>query len=627
MSNLFTGAENLNIVWALLIVEECVRNNVTLFCVSPGSRSTPLATAVARHTKAEAVVCVDERAAAFYALGYARATGRAAALICTSGTAVANYLPAVVEASQDAVPMLLLTADRPPELRETGSNQTIPQPALFGDFVRWKFDIPCPDAQIAPEVILTTVDYALARASSASSSGAVHLNCMFREPLAPTSLPFSPSYLQSLARWLQTTRPWTQYAPSLPTLNAETARELATVLLSAQSPLLIVGRLRSREEAAAVIRLAAAFRLPIIPDIASGLRLGGVGENDSGEVVVLPYFDQMLLLPSVLAQPDVVLHLGGSFVSKRLLQWLERSKPREYIVADPTPFRNDPNHQVTMRVQADIALFAAALIPTLLPKGEGQDIKPSLKPSPPGRGQGEGLQAHVKVLSALSNIVVETLRNAHDEQERTNAPLSEIAVAAIVSRGIPDGDGLFLSNSMPIRDMDMYADASRRAVSIAIGTNRGASGIDGIIASASGFARGLGRTTTLIIGDVAFIHDSNSLLLVAQNLVPLVIVLINNAGGGIFSFLPIAAHSDIFEQFWGTPHTADFQAAAAFAGLRYVAAQTTQDFRIAYKAALELGRTEKRSTIIEVRTDRNTNLADHKHLQALIVSGLQEYRS
>jgi 2-succinyl-5-enolpyruvyl-6-hydroxy-3-cyclohexene-1-carboxylate synthase len=608
INTLLTEAENLNIVWALLIVEECVRNGVTLFCVSPGSRSTPLATAIARHPKAEAVVCVDERAAAFYALGYARATRRAAVLVCTSGTAVANYLPAVVEADKDAVPMLLLTADRPPELRETGANQTIQQPALFGDFVRWKFDIPCPDAQIAPEVVLTTVDYALARASSASSpSGAVHLNCMFREPLAPTSLPFPPSYLQSLVGWLQTTRPWTRYAPALPTLDAETAQEIASVLLSAQSPLFIVGRLRSREDETAVIRLASAFRVPIVPDIASGLRLGGVGENDSEEVVTVPYFDQMLLLPSALTQPDVVLHLGGSFVSKRLLQWLERSKPREYIVIDQTPFRNDPNHHVTMRVQADIALFAAGLT----------EHCPTSNQAP---------TAHIEVLSALSNIVAETLRNANDEPERTNAPMSEIAVATIVSRIIPDGDGLFLSNSMPIRDMDMYADASRRAVSIAIGTNRGASGIDGIIASTSGFARGLGRTTTLVIGDVAFIHDSNSLLLVAQNLVPLVIVLINNAGGGIFSFLPIAAHSDIFEQFWGTPHTADFQALATFAGLRYVAAQTTQDFRIAYEAALELGRMENRSTIIEVRTDRNANLTDHKHLQALIVSGLKEYR-
>lgn len=613
-------APTLNMLWTALMVEECVRNNVTMFCISPGSRSTPLVAAVAQNPKAQTIVCLDERAAAFYALGYARATGRAAALICTSGTAVANYMPAVVEAAQDNVPMLILTADRPPELRDTGANQTIPQPALFGDFVRWKFDLPCPDLAIPASTILTTIDQAIFRTRN-SPAGAVHLNCMFREPLAPLKIAqvqiapvqqlYADDYLAPIQSWLHASRPWTRYTPTLLVPSADVVSELAEMLVSAESPLLCVGRLDTQYEAEAAVKIATAFGLPIVTDIASGLRLGISAEHHSEDICFLPYFDHILLAPHTLdsVKPDLVLHIGGAFVSKRLLQWFDRVRPQEYVVIEKTPFRHDPNHQVTMRLQADIP----AIAPMLQEASRKQKRSVSSVPK------------YVQHLAALSGIVETTLNETLAQQERTNAPMTEIAVANIVSGMIPDGNGLFISNSMPIRDMDMYAAVRDSSTTIAVGTNRGASGIDGIVASAAGFARGLGQPTTLIIGDVALVHDLNSLLLVAKNHVPLVIVAVNNAGGGIFSFLPIAAHTDIFEPFWGTPHNADFKAGAAFAGLHYALAEKIQDFRTAYTSALHRAQKDNTSTLLEIRTGRTENFDEHKRLQALITSRLQGY--
>ncbi|WP_273889483.1 2-succinyl-5-enolpyruvyl-6-hydroxy-3-cyclohexene-1-carboxylic-acid synthase, partial [Rubrobacter naiadicus] len=203
-------AAEANLLWASLLVEELVRAGVGPFCIAPGSRSTPLVAAIAENPRARAVVHYDERGTAFCALGYARATGRPAAWVTTSGTAVANGLPAVVEAATDCVPVILLTADRPPELRETGANQTIVQPGLFGGYVRWSFDMPAPDTRPAPEMVLTAADQAVYRARRAPA-GPVHLNLMFREPFLPPPgrRPEVPPHLRG---WYEKGAPYTRYA-------------------------------------------------------------------------------------------------------------------------------------------------------------------------------------------------------------------------------------------------------------------------------------------------------------------------------------------------------------------------------------------------------------------------------
>lgn len=583
-----TDSANINAAWCTSAIDELVRNGIDYFCLSPGSRSAPLTVAAARHQQARRVICVDERAAAFHALGYARATGRPAVLICTSGTAVANYLPAVVEASADNVPLLVFSADRPPELRHTGANQTIQQPGIFATYVRWEFDMPCPDPHIAPQFVLSTVNYALSR-TIAPVPGPVHLNWMFREPLAPvqTRADKPATYPASVQHRMNGAGPYARYERPVITAAPAVIDDIVRLLNDASAPLLVAGRLSSNEETRAIVELAATAGLPVCTDIASGLHTGTPGPN------ILPYIDQMLLSPDVAAllQPDVVLHLGGQITSKRLLQFLEAQSSATSIIVKSHPFRYDPAHAVMRHVQSDLAPFCHALTGQLTVRTGASDI--------------------LRHLSAA-------IDNGIDTWLDTDKHISEISVARLVSRQIPNGWGLFLSNSMPIRDMDMYA--ATDGPHVRIGVNRGASGIDGIIASAAGFAVGLDAPVTLVIGDLAFLHDVNSLVLAAARPQPLVIVVVNNNGGGIFSFLPIAAHDDVFDTYFGTPQMFSIESAARMAHLDYYAPDTNEQFRQAYNRAVRSGKT----AVIEVRTERETNLRQHRELQAELVTTMEK---
>lgn len=582
------NAPNINSLWCGLLVEELVRNNIVYFCLSPGSRSTPLAVAVARNTQAQHIVCIDERAAAFHALGYARATGKPAVLMCTSGTAVANYLPAVVEAATDCVPMLILSADRPPELRHTGANQTIQQPSVFGAYTRWEFDMPCPDEHIPPQMPLTTMDYAAWRAT-APVAGPVHINCMFREPLAPVEHRHEhvQKYAQTIQHWLHNTEPYTRYEQPITLASSATIERVAECLTSAQKPLLVVGKLRSTEESNAVATLAEKLGIPVCADITSGLRLG------VSETCILPFADQMLLSlqAAEVLQPDAVLYIGEQLVSKRLQQFLEAQRDIPFITVKPHPFRHDPGHIVTQHIQADIAPFCEAVA--------------------------QAAPAQHKLLASVQKFSqdIEQCVTAWIEQQQN---ISEIAVAHIISSALPADCGLFLSNSMPVRDMDMYA--SSRGARVRIAANRGASGIDGIVASACGFAIGLAAPVTLLIGDLALLHDLNSLVLAAANAQPLVIVVVNNSGGGIFSFLPIAQHSDVFEPYFAAPQAVNIEHAARTAGIPHYAPTTNKEFAHVYSTAVQ----SRSTTLIEVQTNREHNVQQHRELQAKIVAWMEK---
>jgi 2-succinyl-5-enolpyruvyl-6-hydroxy-3-cyclohexene-1-carboxylate synthase len=601
---IISQSENISILWAQLIIEEVIRAGVQQFCVSSGSRSTPLTLALARakefHPHLEIKVITDERSAAFYALGYARATGKAAACICTSGTAVANYFPAVVEASQDAVPMLLLTADRPPELLDTGANQTIKQHGIFGDYVRWQFDLPCPSEAISPSFVLSTVSHAVFRAMN-TPKGAVHLNCQFREPLHPRKDFISPEYTKPLSKWLHSSYPFTRYSEHSILPSDASIRAITQILSAAKFPLLSIGRLANRQERDAVMQFAYMWRVPIVADIASGLRLHDLPNT-------ITHLDQILLSPEVLdsVQPDVVLHVGGSFVSKRLLHWFASISPEEFIVIEETPFRLDPNHQATMRIQCAIP----------------ETMKMLYKAA-----SGLNAESALAVTSFQHSQTIEKILEDYLEKaKQNNDDISEITAAMLVSKYIPSETGLFLSNSMPIRDMDMYGLTQHESGYIHVGTNRGASGIDGILATASGFANGLKKPVTLMIGDLALIHDLNSTLIAATNHVPLIIIAINNNGGGIFSFLPLAqelSNNATFEQFWGTPSEVEFDGISHFAGSLYDQVETVNEFEKAYKKAITVAVGKNpRTSLIEIITHRDKNVEQHKELQAKIISAL-----
>lgn len=581
-------AANHNHLWAQLLIEELVRSGVDTFLLAPGSRSTPLTTAVARHPSAHAVIHYDERGTAFAALGYGRATGRPAGWITTSGTAVANGLPAVVEAAMEGVPLLLLTADRPPELRETGANQTIDQVKLFGDYVRWQFDLPTPTRDIDPAMVLTTADQAVHRARR-PPAGPVHLNCMFRKPLAPEPDGHDDrTYTAGLAAWAEASTPYTRYPIPAPAPAGREIESVAAIVRAAECGLLIAGRLDTDAERRAVRSLAEHLHWPLLPDITSGLRLGT--EGPSGRIA---YADQVLSSAAfrTAMPPDVVVHVGGRFVSKRLRHYLAAARPAHRLVVRPDPARFDPDHRVTRHIESAIEPFCAALT--------AQEALSSASGSWRRRWQAADAAVREQVEQFM----------AEDEA------LTEPRVAHQLAEHIPPDHALVLASSMPVRDMNRYG--AVRGPTVPALANRGASGIDGTVATAAGVVQGRGAPATLLIGDLALLHDLNALALLRDQ--PVIVVAVNNSGGGIFHFLPIAEHDDVFEPYFTTPHPWSFEQAAACFELPYAQPTTVEGFVSAYRAACERGT----SALIEVTTDRADNRAVHDALEQRVARAVQ----
>ncbi|MBU0678931.1 MAG: 2-succinyl-5-enolpyruvyl-6-hydroxy-3-cyclohexene-1-carboxylic-acid synthase [Verrucomicrobia bacterium] len=577
----------MNTVWASLVVEELLRNGVDTVCLSPGSRCAPLTVAVARHENMRSVMHFDERGAAFFALGYARATGRPAAWVTTSGTAAANGLPAVIEAAQDKVPMIVITADRPPELRDTGANQSIHQPDLFSRYVRWSFDVPCPDAAIPPEFVLTTVDQAVYRAFR-TPSGPVHLNMMFREPLDPTVTgDVYSSYLDSVSDWSEHRHAYTRYSTARVMLTNGDLKALLAECEKVQRGLLCVGHLRSEAERAAVRSLAGKLGWPVLADVTSGVSW------DPTLVENIRYYDQILLSPVFRNQhkPDGILHIGDRFVSKRLLQFIDENRPTFHCVVNEGPERADPAHTVTHRIESDLVKFCEALASGVSPQ-TGTEWRSAWK----------------RASDAVHDVINEFLAG--------QCGINEPHVARRLSSLVPSDQFLVLASSMPIRECDMYA-GMREGEPVCV-SNRGASGIDGTIATASGVAHGAGKGVTVLIGDLALLHDLNSLALVASSETPVIVVVLNNHGGAIFSFLPIRKQKDIFEPFFGTPHELDFKGAARQFGITYHRPRDIKEFDAAYQSAVEHGK----SALIEIITDRKENFTLHAQLQSAIAKSI-----
>jgi len=573
---------NINHCWAGLTIEELVRLGADYFCVAPGSRSSPLVIALAQNKNAKSFVHFDERGLAFHAMGYAAAVHKPAVLICTSGTAAANFFPAVIEASKKKLPLIILTADRPPELRQTGAVQTIDQAGIFGKYTQWATDMPCPDTKIDPQFVLTTMDQAWYQA--VRNKGVVHINCMYRPPLTLIKTKDDlKSYTKSLDRWFHSQEPYTRYVRGLESAGLPSSKEIALRLQAIKNGVIVVGKIAGAHEQQMVLRLADKTGWPVFADIASGLRLGVRHPS------VIHYFDHLLQFEKISQKLsfDGVLHLGGRLTSKRYYEFIRAQNPAEYIMVLNHSLRNDPNHQVTLRVENSVANFIQAVIgPIKLRK--------------PSRAQ--------KILSKANQAVQKAIESFFADDE----PLSEPHVARLVSQLIPKTQGLFLANSMPIRDMDSYADFKGNTVFV--NGNRGASGIDGLIASAAGLARGLEKPVTLLIGDLAALHDLNSLGMLRDLPFPLIIVILNNGGGGIFSFLPIAEFKEGFERFWGMPHSFTFGPVAASFELNYHQPMDAEHFTKVYTQAGQ----SQTSTIIEVITNRQENLKVHQLLQHVI---------
>ena len=602
---------NINHLWASLLVEELVRHGTTLFVVCPGSRSTPLAVAVAQNSKAEALIHWDERAAGFVALGWGRATGRPAAVVTTSGTAVANLLPAAVEADADGVPLLLLTADRPPEVRETGANQTVRQPPIFRDVARWALDWPVPTTDVPARWVLSTAAHAAQRALE--PPGPVHLNLPFREPLGaqPDGLDLEGA-LEGLDGWLghdlegdehwmnadgdRTVRsaPYTARRDS-PSAVSDRSDDLAHRLAVTKRGLVVVGALSEPGAFARALEAETLGRVlgwPVAADVRSSIRLTSSGD------AAAHYAD--LALASEAARdrlrPDAVVHIGGRITSKRLTALLSASKPDLYVRVGNRPARVDPDALVTDHIEG--ALWPA--VARLVAAAERIAGPPS---------DGGAPSAWQAAWLAASRAAGRVAANLGD--------LGEPAIARAVSgAGLP----VVVAASMPVRDLDAFGAVSPEPVPVF--ANRGASGIDGTVATAHGVARGLGGPVALLIGDLALLHDQTSLALLRDG-PPVIVVVVNNDGGGIFHRLPIAdgagaLEAETFERFFGTPHRLGFEHAARQVGLPYHAPSSLEAFARVLEGAVQSGV----SALIEVRTDRDEQAALRRALEAEVAAAV-----
>lgn len=561
-------------LWCRVIVEELIRQGAGFFCISPGSRSTPLTLAVAANPKAQFRMFPDERSAGFYALGYAKATGKPAVLICTSGTAVANYFPAVVEASADAQPMLVLSADRPFELLEAGANQTIRQQNIFGDYVRWSLELPEPGTGTPLASLLSTAGQAVKK-SLGSPAGPVHLNLPFREPLEPEAPDLAHPWAAPVRNWLDADKPWCRFERPRQEPDADAVATLRRMLAEAERPLIVAGSMSNAADSEAVTVLADSLGIPLFADLTSGLRL-----SKACQPWQLAFQNEAF---SANFSPDVVLHFGGPVIGKQPAMTLRNHPPCHYAVIRNHPGRFSPDHNVTLSIEASPAAVVSAL-------------SECRKPAKMGR------------FAALFSEVAHTIDTAACAPDE---PVNEISAPRIVS-SLTDGEhALFVANSMPARDMDLYA-APVADKPLLVALNRGVSGIDGIISTAAGFSAGLGKPATLLIGDISFLHDLNALSLVNQADNPLIVIVLNNRGGGIFSFLPIASQTDRLDECFATPQNFSIESATRTFGLDYASPASNREFTELYADALK----RNKSLIIEITSDRQANLLLHRTLKA-----------
>ncbi len=587
---------NLNNIWSGLVIEELIRNKIDCFCVSPGSRSTPLIAEAAYNKKAKKVVFYDERGSSYFALGFAQANLKPAVIIVTSGTAVANLFPAIIEAFQSKIPMIVLTADRPPELQETGANQTINQDNIFGKYVKWFFNMPCPDYNIKPSFVLSNIDYAVNQ-SLTEPMGPVHLNFMFREPLEPSINKKDnkiKNYLQEINSWTKKPVPYCNFIKAIKKSEASPADFIMETISKNNKGLISVGRLYDDSARKAILKLLKVLKWPVYADISSGLRLRKeIGTN------IIKHLDTGLLSPDFCKtiKPETVIHFGERITSKRFFEFFSSNKPEAFINIKNENTRYNPGHLAFRVIETEIPDFCNGLTKKIKKIKQKQDFK----------------NLYLKKAADSQKIISRNLKKDNR--------LSEVFISRFLSQNIPEDFCLFLSNSMPVRDMELYADAAD--LNIKIGTNRGASGIDGIIASAAGFAAGNCKPCVALIGDIAFIHDISSLSFIRNNANALVIILVNNDGGGIFNFLPISLFSEIFKKYFVIPHGLNFKGVAESFKIRYSLASNRSDFKKMFETAKLLAENENKSSIIEALTDGEHDFKLRRKIKYEIIEMLE----
>ena len=640
-----------NVAWATAFIEELIRNGVRQFYICPGSRSTPLVAAIAKAVRSNvgtvhAMSIHDERGAGFRAVGYARGSGHPAAVVTSSGTAVSNLYPAIVEASMDGIPLLVLTADRPYESRDTGANQAIDQVKAFSSsYIRWFRDFLPPSDDVPVSVALA--DAAHAVSTTRQSRGPVHLNIQFRENLAPDGGPirndirlgsttkydgFRFTDSPGFQRWSLGGGQWIKSFSEVG--HTAAAAEIGRLIMQSKRGIIVVGNLRKASSASELedtqsVELLSSFAQSIGFPIFAGIQSGSLRFQSSA---VIPFAEHLMRCPTVQENmaPDLVLQFGAPLITTEVPNIIKQTMSDgllNHVLIHPhhPSERADPEFTVTHKVDSEIGPFikdVMRFVEVNLGTRQSSQLAPLIH-------LGRMLQLQ---MPSIVELATKDAKENDSEQHAMTEPEVILSLSKIVSGSNAPEISLFLSNSMPVRDAEAFlyplstkgTKAMQSPASIDVGVNRGASGIDGIIASAAGFADSTDRPTTLLIGDVAALHDINSLHALRTSMTQkeaqsqkkhlLTTIVLNNDGGGIFSFLPIAKHGNdvAFDEFFGTPtNTFSFEKGAAAFDLPFAKVDGSGSFEETYSKAMS---SEEPCIIEAVVATRDKNVVVHKEI-------------
>ncbi len=622
MSDTPLDFRNTNSLWCSVMVDTLVRLGLRHAVICPGSRSAPLAFAFARHTQIEAVPVLDERSAAFFALGLARRHKRPTALVCTSGTAAAEFLPAIVEAHESGVPLLVFTADRPPEMRECGSGQTIDQQMLYGGHVDYYHEMAVPEAKLpALQYARQCIAFAFER-TRYPSAGPVHLNAPFRDPLSPVE----DGLAGALCEQIDQDAFFAHLAPAEDDAGADL---FAKEDQSPASPAVAAGANRLRQGSsrgvivagpaqpadpaaycAAVARIACALGWPVLADGLNPLR-----NHAAANPLLVTNYDTVLRSASLASRlrPEVVLGLGDWPVSKQLRQWLQGAGAAIWIVAADSR-NHDPLHGRTRHLRCSVEELAAGFPD--LPRGKDdaamrpedetsrQDV--GATPDPAGTATQPGPRRESTAYASEWLGADREAGLAIDARLPTIDPFFEGSISRLLSRHLPPATPVFVASSMPVRDVEFFWRPNDRGCLPFC--NRGANGIDGTLSTALGVAHG-NRPAVLLTGDLALLHDTNGFLLRPRLKGSLTIILVNNRGGGIFEMLPVAKFNPPFEEFFAMPQEVDFGRLAGAYGVGHV---LVRDW--AHLTGLISDLPTAGVRVLEVRTDRKRDSALRREL-------------
>jgi 2-succinyl-5-enolpyruvyl-6-hydroxy-3-cyclohexene-1-carboxylate synthase len=556
---------NVNQLWAYILTETLKRLGLTCAIICPGSRSTPLAVAFAQQApEIEAISILDERSAAFFALGQAQATGRPVVLVCTSGTAGANFYSAVIEASYSRVPLLVLTTDRPPELRDCHSGQTVDQLRLYGTYPNWQTELALPSADMGMLAYLRqTVIHSWERAQT-PTKGPVHLNIPFRDPLAPVPDGTDLSYLQSQfhpEEFFAGIASITQFPiPHSPFPIPQEWKECDRGIIIAG----VAQPSQPEEYCRAIAHLSQTLKWPVLAEGLSPVR----NYAELNPYLISTY--DLILRNQQLAKqlaPEMVIQVGEMPTSKELRTWIDATQPRRWVI-DKSDQNLDPLHGRTTHLRISVKDIKA------------EEINLSFS--------SDYLQQWCDAEAKVRLAVDETMGKIDE--------VIESKAAWLISQILPPGTPLFIANSMPVRDVEYFWKPNNLGVQSHF--NRGANGIDGTLSTALGIAHRQ-QSSVMLTGDLALLHDTNGFLIRNKFVGHLTIVLINNNGGGIFEMLPIAKFDPPFEEFFGTPQDIDFAQLCATYNVQHELITSWQQLQERLNPLPTTG-----IRVLELRTDR-----------------------